>query len=60
MFILRYLRINMPQNTKAILIKVPIELEEEIEKITRGRYRSKQEFILECVRDKLKQGGTEK
>jgi len=27
--------------------------EEEIEKTTMRRYRSKQEFILECVREKL-------
>jgi Arc/MetJ-type ribon-helix-helix transcriptional regulator len=43
-----------------LTLVIPLELEEEIEKITKGRYRSKQEFILECVRDKLKQGGPEK
>ena len=36
-----------------LTLAIPIELEEEIEKLTKGRYRSKQEFILECVREKL-------
>ena len=36
-----------------VIVTIPPELDEEIEKTTRGRYRSKQEFILECVREKL-------
>jgi len=36
-----------------VIVAIPQELDEEIEKTTRGRYRSKQEFILECVREKL-------
>ena len=36
-----------------LTLAIPPELDEEIEKTTRGRYRSKQEFILECVREKL-------
>ena len=36
-----------------VIVTIPQELDEEIEKTTRGRYRSKQEFILECVREKL-------
>ena len=36
-----------------VIVAIPQELNEEIEKTTRGRYRSKQEFILECVREKL-------
>jgi Arc/MetJ-type ribon-helix-helix transcriptional regulator len=40
-----------------LTLVVPLELEKEIEKVTKGKYRSKQEFILECVREKLKQEG---
>ncbi|MFP3257451.1 MAG: hypothetical protein RXO36_06610 [Candidatus Nanopusillus acidilobi] len=57
MFILRYLGINMKEITRAILLKVPIELDNEIIQYTKGKYRSRQEFILECIREKLKEGG---
>jgi len=36
-----------------VTVAVPPELEDEIEKITWGKYRSRQEFILECIREKL-------
>jgi len=43
----------MERKSLKLTLAVPRELDEKIEKITRGRYRSKQEFILECVREKL-------
>jgi len=43
----------MGVETKAILLKVPEEIDDEIVKIVKKRYRSRQEFILECVREKL-------
>ena len=43
----------MERTSPKLTLAIPPELEEEIEKTTRGRYRSKQEFILECVREKL-------
>ena len=43
----------MSSETKAIMLKVPIELDKEITEISKTMYRSKQEFILECVREKL-------
>ena len=50
-YICRYKKVRY-MNLK-VIISIPQELDEEIEKTTRGRYRSKQEFILECVREKL-------
>jgi len=47
----------MKEITRAILLKVPIELDNEIIQYTKGKYRSRQEFILECIRQKLKEGG---
>jgi len=43
----------MDVETKAILLKVPKEIDDEIVKIVKKRYRSRQEFILECIREKL-------
>jgi|GEM_PF-2551059 len=47
------MEINMDVETKAILLKVPKEIDDEIVKIVKKRYRSRQEFILECIREKL-------
>jgi len=44
---------KMERISLKLTLAIPPELDEEIEKTTRGRYRSKQEFILECVREKL-------
>jgi Arc/MetJ-type ribon-helix-helix transcriptional regulator len=43
----------MTEEVRAVMLKVPRELDAEIESISKKRYRSKQEFILECVREKL-------
>ena len=43
----------MEQETKAIMLKVPVELDLEIEKISEGKYRSKQEFIMEAIRNRI-------
>ena len=43
----------MDQERKAIMLKVPAELDLEIEKISEGKYRSKQEFIMEAIRNKI-------
>jgi len=36
-----------------LTVAIPIELEEQITNITKGKYRSRQEFVLECIREKL-------
>jgi len=43
----------MTETIRSIMLKVPQELDSEIENASRGRYRSKQEFILECIRKEL-------
>ncbi len=45
----------MTGEVRAVMLKIPKELDKEIEVVSKGRYRSKQEFILECVRKELKE-----
>ena len=45
----------MPTTNVQILLKITTDLEKKIEEaISRGGYRSRQEFILEAVRRSLK------
>ena len=39
--------------SELIGLKIPEEMGEEIEKIIKGKYRSRQEFIMEALREKL-------
>ena len=43
----------MVQKSIKLTVAIPAELEGQIEKITQGKYRSRQEFVLECIREKL-------
>jgi Arc/MetJ-type ribon-helix-helix transcriptional regulator len=43
----------MSVEKRIIFLRVPKEFDDEIRKIVQKRYRSRQEFILECVREKL-------
>ena len=49
----------MVKKSIKLTVAIPTELEEQIEKITQGKYRSRQEFVLECVREKLDRLGKE-
>jgi Arc/MetJ-type ribon-helix-helix transcriptional regulator len=50
----------MVEERKVILLKVPPELDEEIIRLMNGYYRSRQEYILEAVREKLKHDAEER
>jgi len=48
----------MDEERKVILLKVPVEMDEEIIRLIKGKYRSRQEFIMEALREKIKTEAT--